>query len=73
MIQELIGAKDIDFHLRKIFQLHCDMLKSESSLVHLPLWIKSQKWNPDDFILDKTEPYYGFKSWSDFFTRKIKL
>lgn len=38
----------------------------------MDLWINSAKWNPDDFIVDKSLPYYGFNSWSDFFKRKIK-
>jgi hypothetical protein len=47
----------------------------------MDLWIQKgyntekspAKWNADNFILDNTKPYYGFKSWSDFFLRKIKL
>ena len=32
----------------------------------------SKKINMSDYQCDTTKPYYGFKSWNDFFTRKLK-
>jgi phosphatidylserine decarboxylase len=32
----------------------------------------SKKINMNEYQCDKKKPYYGFKSWNDFFTRKIK-
>lgn len=70
----------VDYHLRQIFYDHSSMLKSERSLKYIDLWIQKgvegsepAMWNPADFILNENEPNYGFRCWSDFFTRKIKL
>jgi len=32
----------------------------------------SKKINMSEYQCEPTKPYYGFKSWNDFFTRKIK-
>jgi len=32
----------------------------------------SKKIDMSDYQCDKTKPYYGFKSWNNFFTRKLK-
>ena len=32
----------------------------------------SKKIDMSDYQCDKTKPYYGFTSWNDFFTRKLK-
>lgn len=32
----------------------------------------SKKINMNEFQCDPTKPYYGFSSWNDFFTRKLK-
>lgn len=55
------------------------MLDSEASLKHLNSeeggWLSPpalKKVNYDDFICDPTAPYYGFKSWHQWFLREIK-
>jgi phosphatidylserine decarboxylase len=65
--------------LRKILKTWAEFLNSEKSLYVLndsPDGWKSKEAQKflkmDDYIYDPNDKYWGYKSWNDFFTRKVK-
>jgi phosphatidylserine decarboxylase len=65
--------------LKKILRVWTDFLNSDKSCYVLNEnangWFspEAQKaLNIDEFILDKSKPYWGFTSWNDFFIRQFK-
>ncbi|MCM8805989.1 MAG: phosphatidylserine decarboxylase family protein [Candidatus Omnitrophica bacterium] len=65
--------------LRKILKTWAEFLNSEKSLYVLndsPGGWKSKEAQKflkmDDYLYDPNDRYWGYKSWNDFFTRKVK-
>ena len=65
--------------IRKILKTWAEFLNSEKSLYVLndsPTGWKSKEAQKflkmDDYIYDPNDRYWGYKSWNDFFTRKVK-
>jgi phosphatidylserine decarboxylase len=65
--------------LRKILKTWAEFLNSEKSLYVLndsPDGWKSKEAQKflkmDDYLYDPNDRYWGYKSWNDFFTRKVK-
>ena len=66
--------------LRLILREWCAFLNSPDSASVLTTseggWLSPdavKQLRLDDFVLDKNDPHWGFKSWNDFFHRQIKL
>lgn len=66
--------------LRLMLREWCAFLnspQSQSVLTTAPGgWLSpeaEQQLRLDDFVVDKADPHWGFKSWNDFFHRQIKL
>ena len=77
----LFSLPEINEHLKNIFNDYGRMLKSKKSLSVLTGnangWLSEkalQEVNYNDFICDPSDPegHYGFGSWNDWFTRKLK-
>jgi len=69
----------INSMIRKILKTWGEFLNSEKSLYVLndsPDGWKSKEAQEflkmDDYIYDPNDPYWGYKSWNDFFARKVK-
>jgi phosphatidylserine decarboxylase len=75
----LFRSPALNAKLKAVLQYWCDFLSGPDSRYYLipepPGW-----FSPDaltylrmsEFVCDPTKPYYDFKSWNDFFTRKFK-
>jgi len=71
--------KDVNSHLNKILSKWCEYLNTPDSCSVLNTsetgWLCKEaieELELEDYIIDKTDKYYGFKSWNDFFTRRFK-
>lgn len=71
--------KDVNMHLDNILSKWCEFLCSPDSRYVLNTsekgWLCEEaveELKLDDYIIDKNDEYYGFKSWNDFFTRRFK-
>ena len=70
----------VNEHLKEVFQVYANMLESPASLKYLNEeephgWLSPQSekyidW--EDYYVDKTQAHWGFKTWNDFFTRKVR-
>jgi phosphatidylserine decarboxylase len=71
----------VNFHLRRILRYWESFLNSPASTISLTTgkngWFSEEalKKMPNfqnDFICDPSKPHWGFISWNDFFTRKLR-
>ena len=74
-----LNAK-VNYHLKNILNAWGEFLKSPKSCDVLTTdgWFSAAALKKlggnfeEDFICDPTKPHYGFTSWDDFFTRKLR-
>ena len=61
-----------------MFADYATMLRSKKSLKYMDSWMdpkymgKDKLWDPEDFILDTSAKYLGFRCWNDFFLRRFR-
>jgi phosphatidylserine decarboxylase len=66
-------------HLKRILNTWCDFLSGPHSRAHLTEdepngWFcptAAKRIGLEDFICDPAQPFWGFASWNDFFTRRL--
>jgi phosphatidylserine decarboxylase len=78
--QKFFAYPTVNKHLRDIFNAYKEMLDSPLSLKYLnceepngwfcPTASKNTKW--EDYEIDKSLPNWGFNSFNDFFSRKVR-
>ena len=65
--------KDVNEHFKNMFAAWFTFLASSDSRTVIPNWISNVPDFTDSYDYpDPADPYYGYKSWDDFFTRSLK-
>ncbi|KAI0685441.1 phosphatidylserine decarboxylase-domain-containing protein [Cerioporus squamosus] len=63
---------DVNQQFKNMFDVWVKFLTSLDSRYVIPDWIPHLPNFTDLYVCDPQDPYYGYQSWDDFFTRRFK-